>query len=106
MSERRIFLTTGLPHKKHRVVRSRLLDVPDDSLLRANGIVLNNCDICNALAVCNKALDHEGLSPKGRNKSSPERIERPLDVEYRFRAGRGDIRLNKYLFLGLSSDEF
>ncbi|MFH1951460.1 MAG: hypothetical protein ABIL06_07580, partial [Pseudomonadota bacterium] len=36
----------------------------------------------------------------------PERIERPLDVQYRFRAGRGDVRLNEYLFLGLSSDEF
>ena len=50
--------------------------------------------------------DHEGLFPKGRNKNSPERIERPLDVQYSFRAGRGDSRLNKYLLLGLSSDEF
>ncbi|MFH1083748.1 MAG: hypothetical protein V1751_10190, partial [Pseudomonadota bacterium] len=50
--------------------------------------------------------DHEGLFPKGRNKNYPERIERPFDLQYRFRAGRGDVRLNKYLFLGLSSDEF
>jgi len=57
-----------------------------------------------------RLLDHEGLFPKGRNKNSPERIERPLDVQYRFRAGRGDARLdarlNEYHFLGLSSDEF
>ncbi|MBU0988721.1 MAG: hypothetical protein KJ823_00875, partial [Proteobacteria bacterium] len=51
-------------------------------------------------------MDHEGLFPKGRNKNSPERIERPLDVQYRFRAGRDDVRLNEHLFLGLSSDEF
>ncbi|MBU0733407.1 MAG: hypothetical protein KKG10_04575, partial [Proteobacteria bacterium] len=61
---------------------------------------------CTAKGIGGQAWDHEGLSPKGRNKNFPERIERPLDVEYRFRAGRGDERLNEYLFLGLSSDEF
>ena len=52
------------------------------------------------------ARDREGLFPKGRNKISPERIERPLDVQYRFQTGRGDVRLNGYVLLGLSSDEF
>ena len=50
--------------------------------------------------------DHEGLFPKGRNKNSIERIERPLDVQYRFRAGRSDVSLNGYVLLGLSIDEF
>ncbi|MFH1081884.1 MAG: hypothetical protein V1751_00645 [Pseudomonadota bacterium] len=58
---------------------------------------------CTAKGIGGQAWDHEGLSPKGRNKNSPERIERPLDVKYRFRAGRGGVRLNEYLFLASGS---
>ncbi|MBL6967496.1 MAG: hypothetical protein ISR62_03640 [Desulfobacteraceae bacterium] len=58
---------------------------------------------CTAKGIGGQAWDHEGLFPKGRNKSSPQRIERPLDVQYRFRAGRDDVRLNEYLFLASGS---
>ena len=53
-----------------------------------------------------KLPDHEGLFPKGRNKNSQQAVERPLDVEYRFRAGRGCVRLNGYFLLGLSCDKY
>jgi hypothetical protein len=33
-------------------------------------------------------------------------MERPLDVQYRFRAGRGHVRLNQHLLLGLSGYKF
>ena len=37
---------------------------------------------CAAKGIGGQAWGHGGLFPKERNKNSPERIERPLDVQY------------------------